>query len=86
VPLLDVHFFVSAVLLQKRTGGNLAETSRQAGLHHPRALQAARKIRAISAHGRMTVRADHDPGSRGRMLFWVNPDYVRFFFTDSPAR
>ena len=25
VPLLDVHFFVSAVLLQKRTGGNLAE-------------------------------------------------------------
>ena len=25
IPLLDVHFFVSAVLLQKRTGGNLAE-------------------------------------------------------------
>jgi tight adherence protein B len=25
VPSLDVHFFVSAVLLQKRTGGNLAE-------------------------------------------------------------
>src|SRR5262249_56836483 len=25
VPLIDVHFFVSAVLLQKRTGGNLAE-------------------------------------------------------------
>src|SRR5437773_1911986 len=25
VPLLEVHFFVSAVLLQKRTGGNLAE-------------------------------------------------------------
>ena len=25
VPLLDVHFFVSAVMLQKRTGGNLAE-------------------------------------------------------------
>ena len=25
MPSLDVHFFVSAVLLQKRTGGNLAE-------------------------------------------------------------
>jgi len=25
VPLLEVHFFVSAVLLQKRTGGNLSE-------------------------------------------------------------
>ena len=29
VPSMDVHFFVSAVLLQRRTGGNLAEIDRK---------------------------------------------------------
>ena len=33
VPSMDVQFFVSAVLLQKRTGGNLAEDAGQAGAY-----------------------------------------------------
>ena len=40
VPLLDVSFFVSAVLLQKETGGNLSEILTKLVLRHPRAIQA----------------------------------------------
>ena len=39
---MDVQFFVSAVLLQKRTGGNLAELLDKLAYVDPRALQAAR--------------------------------------------
>ncbi|MCX6635121.1 MAG: type II secretion system F family protein [Acidobacteria bacterium] len=83
VPLLDVHFFVSAVLLQKRTGGNLAEILDKLAYVIRERFKLRGKIRAISAHGRMTGTAlTMIPIGVGGMLFWVNPDYVRFFFTD----
>ncbi len=41
VPSMDVQFFVSAVLLQKRTGGNLAELLDKLAAVDPRAFQAA---------------------------------------------
>ncbi|MCX6625403.1 MAG: hypothetical protein NTY38_30960 [Acidobacteria bacterium] len=61
VPSLDVHFFVSAVLLLKLRG----------------------KIRAVSAHGRMTGMAlSSIPAAVALIMFYVNPDYVKFFITD----
>ncbi len=84
VPLLDVHFFVSAVLLQKRTGGNLAEILDKLAYIIRERFKLRGKIRAISAHGRMTGTAlTMIPVVVGAMLFWVNPDYVRFFVTDT---
>ena len=51
---MDVQFFVSAVLLQKRTGGNLAEVlDKLASLIRER-FKLRGSIRAISAHGRMS--------------------------------
>jgi tight adherence protein B len=87
VPLLDVHFFVSAVLLQKRTGGNLAEILDKLAYVIRERFKLRGKIRAISAHGRMTGTAlTSIPIVVGAMLFWVNPDYVRFFFTDTTGQ
>jgi tight adherence protein B len=87
VPLLDVHFFVSAVLLQKRTGGNLAEILDKLAYVIRERFKLRGKIRAISAHGRMTGTAlTMIPIFVGAMLFWVNPDYVRFFFTDTTGQ
>ena len=54
VPSLDVHFFVSAVLLQKRTGGNLAEILDKLAYVIRERFKLRGRIRAISAHGRMT--------------------------------
>jgi len=83
VPLLDVHFFVSAVLLQKRTGGNLAEILDKLAYVIRERFKLRGRIRAISAHGRMTGAAlSSIPIGVALLMFWVNPDYVKFFFTD----
>jgi len=83
VPSLDVHFFVSAVMLQKRTGGNLAEIlDKLASLMRER-FKLRGRIKAISAHGRMTGTAlTLIPVGVAVLMFWANPDYVRFFFSD----
>ncbi len=83
VPLLDVHFFVSAVLLQKRTGGNLAEVlDKLASLIRER-FKLRGRIRAISAHGRMTGMAlSCIPAGVAGIMFYVNPDYAMFFIHD----
>ncbi len=83
VPLLDVHFFVSAVLLQKRTGGNLAEILDKLAYIIRERFKLRGRIRAISAHGRMTGTAlTLIPVGVAVMMFFVNPDYVKFFFLD----
>ncbi len=83
VPSLDVHFFVSAVLLQKRTGGNLAEILDKLAYIIRERFKLRGRIRAISAHGRMTGLAlTLIPVGVGLIMFYVNPDYVKFFFTD----
>jgi len=83
VPSLDVHFFVSAVLLQKRTGGNLAEILDKLAYVIRERFKLRGRIRAISAHGRMTGAAlTCIPIAVAVIMFYVNPDYVRFFFLD----
>ncbi len=83
VPLLDVHFFVSAVLLQKRTGGNLAEILDKLAYVIRERFKLRGRIRAVSAHGRMTATAlSAIPAVVAILMFYTNPDYVKFFFTD----
>jgi tight adherence protein B len=83
VPSLDVHFFVSAVLLQKRTGGNLAEILDKLAYVIRERFKLRGKIRAISAHGRMTGMAlSSIPCAVAAIMFVVNPDYVTFFITE----
>jgi tight adherence protein B len=82
---IDVQFFVSAVLLQKRTGGNLAELlDKLANLIRERFKLRAR-IRAISAQGLMSGRIlSAIPVGVAALMFVVNPEYARFFL-DDPA-
>ena len=56
VPLLDVRLFISSVLLQRQTGGNLSEVlSRLAYLIRER-FRLRGQVKAASAHGRLTSR------------------------------
>jgi tight adherence protein B len=53
-PLVDVRFFVSSVLLQQETGGNLGEIlSKLAGIIRER-FRLKGQVKAASAHGRIT--------------------------------
>lgn len=83
VPSLDVHFFVSAVLLQKRTGGNLAEILDKLAYVIRERFKLRGRIRAVSAHGRMTATSlSCIPIVVAILMFYTNPEYVKFFFTD----
>jgi tight adherence protein B len=55
VPLLDVKFFVSAVLLQRETGGNLAEILTKLAYVIRERFRLKGQVRAASAHGRITA-------------------------------
>jgi len=83
VRLLDVQFFVSAVTLQKRTGGNLAEVLEKLAYLIRERFKLRGRIRAISAHGRMTGTAlSLIPAAVAVMMFYVNPQYAMFFIHD----
>jgi tight adherence protein B len=83
VPLIDVAFFVSAVLLQKRTGGNLAELLDKIAHLIRERFKLRGRIRAVSAHGKMTGGVlSTIPIAVGLMMFKINPSYAEFFTRD----
>jgi len=55
VPLVDVAFFVTALLIQKETGGNLAEILENLAHVIRDRFRIYREVRARSAHGRLTA-------------------------------
>lgn len=83
VPLLEVHFFVSAVLLQKRTGGNLAELLDKLATLIRERFKLRGRIKAISAHGRITATTlSLIPIFVAFLMFYTNRDYIEFFVKD----
>ena len=54
VPVLDARFFVTAVLTQRETGGNLAEVLDNLGNVIRERFKVRRQVRVLSAHGRIT--------------------------------
>ncbi len=54
IPLIDVSFFVSAVLLQRETGGNLAEILTKLASVIRERFKIKGQVAAASAHGRIT--------------------------------
>ena len=54
VPLLDARFFVTAVLTQRESGGNLAEILDNLGDVIRQRFRVKRQIRVVTAHARLT--------------------------------
>lgn len=54
VPLVDVRFFVSSVLLQQETGGNLGEILSKLAIIIRERFRLKGQVQAVSAHGRIT--------------------------------
>jgi tight adherence protein B len=55
VPILDVRLFISTVLLQRQTGGNLSEVLVRLGYIIRERFRLKGHVRAVSAHGRLTA-------------------------------
>ncbi len=55
VPVLDARFFVTAVLTQRESGGNLSEVLDNLASVMRERFKVKRQIRVISAHGRLSA-------------------------------
>ena len=76
VPLLDARFFVTAILIQREAGGNLAEILDNIAAVIRDRFRVKRQIRVISAHGRLTGGVlIAIPPTLGAVLFFINPDH-----------
>ncbi len=83
VPLVDVRFFVTALLVQKETGGNLAEILDELARVIRDRFRIYREVRVKSAQGRLTaIILISLPPFMMLVLGMVNPSYIRVLFTD----
>jgi len=83
VPLLDVRFFATAVLIQRETGGNLAEILDNLGHVVRERFKIRRQVRVHTAHGRFTALVLLSlPAALGVALTFLNPDHMQLLFTD----
>jgi tight adherence protein B len=83
VPVLDARFFVTAVLTQRESGGNLSEVLDNLASVMRERFKVKRQIRVISAHGRISawVLSCLAPGLAG-VLFLMSPDFMRILWED----
>jgi tight adherence protein B len=87
VPLVDVRFFVSAVLLQRETGGNLSEILSNLGDVIRERFLLKGRVRAASSHGRITAAAlTVIPIVLLILLTLARPDYLTEMKADRHGR
>lgn len=87
VGLQDVKFFVTAVVLQKETGGNLAEILDNIGHIIRERFRLLRQVRALSAEGRLSgiILSLLAPLLLG-VLLMISPGYIDLLFTHPVGR
>ena len=87
VPLLDVRFFVTAVLIQRETGGNLAEILENLAHVVRERFKILRQVRVHTAHGRFTAWVLLAlPAFLALALMYLNPDHMKLLFTEPMGR
>jgi tight adherence protein B len=83
IPLLDARFFVTAVLTQRETGGNLGEVLDNLANVIRERFKVKRQVRVLTAHGRITgwVLAGLPPALAGAMML-VSPGHMKILTND----
>ena len=83
MPLLDVKFFVTAVLIQRETGGNLAEILDNLAHVVRERFKILRQVRVHTAHGRFTGYVLLAlPAALGVALSFINPEHMDLLFRE----
>jgi tight adherence protein B len=82
VPTMDVRFFVTAVVIQRATGGDLAEILDKIGRLVRERFQILGQVQALTAEGRLSgvVLLALPPGLLA-FTFMTNPDYTGLLFS-----
>jgi tight adherence protein B len=83
VPNLDLRFFVTAVILQRTTGGDLAEILDKIGHLIRERFQIWGQVQALTGEGRLSgIVLLALPPLLFIAVWYLNPDYVMVLFTD----
>jgi tight adherence protein B len=82
MPLMDVRFFVTAVSIQRETGGNLAEILDNLANVVRERFKIVRQVRTHTAHGRFTGYVLLAlPAALAVALSFISPEHIRALFT-----
>jgi tight adherence protein B len=83
VPLLDARFFVTAVLTQRESGGNLAEVLDNLASVIRERFKVKRQVQVISAHGRITgVVLSALPPCLAAVIMVISPSHLQILAHD----
>ena len=83
IPLLDVRFFATAVLIQRETGGNLSEILENLAHVVRERFKILRQVRVYTAHGRLTGYVLLAlPAFLAVALMFINPEHMELLFRE----
>jgi tight adherence protein B len=83
VPLVDVKFFVTAVMIQRETGGNLAEILDNLSYMIRERFKIQRQVRVYTAQGRLTMMLLMMlPPAIVVVMSIMNPSFIKPLFSD----
>lgn len=84
IPLIDARFFVTAVLTQRETGGNLGEVLDNLASVIRERFKVKRQVRVLTAHGRITgwILAALPPALAAAM-FVMSPGHMKILTNDT---
>jgi tight adherence protein B len=83
VPNLDLKFFVTSVMIQRQTGGDLAEILDRIGYVVRERYKILGQVKALSAEGRLSgVVLIALPIGLFLMMLYLKPDYISMLWTE----
>ena len=87
VPNLDLKFFATAVILQRQTGGDLAEILDKIGHLIRERFQIWGQVQALTGEGRLSgIVLLALPPALFAVVYRMNPDYLMLLFTDEMGK
>ena len=87
IPNLDLKFFATAVVLQRQTGGDLAEILDKIGYLIRERFKIWGQVQALTGEGRLSgIVLLALPPALFLAVYKLNPDYVTVLFTDPLGR
>ncbi len=83
VPLADVHVFVTALNIQRESGGNLAEILDNLSKVIRERFKLMRQVKVYTAQGRLSLYIlTAVAPALALLFFFMNPDHISLLFTD----
>ena len=87
VDMVDVRLFVTSILIQRESGGNLAEKLKSLSALIRARFKFRRQVKIHTAHGRMTGTVlGLTPVVVGVLLYLVNPEYMEPLIVEPAGR